>query len=357
MRRFLVLVVTWGVLFCPCLSQRGDAAPESEARDITRQYNRVLKDYFPDVKSLDAPLNTWQVTNLINLVCRLLSVPITDPSTLQGLDFTASYEILFELGKKPDPEKIDLFTQWKRFLVELDIKAQKINKSEERPSARWVVEKGKSLPDAPSARMLNGYIEREENTVYISKDGRVCGESKSGCEKIRYVLIKCLVPGIEDPERARALLHAFPPEKSDSRVVDYWEVLLDPEKKLMRRNYGIRPFSGYSGTMEDYHQIAYEDKERIVVLEQNARGGKFIRRTDNAGVYVRSPPHGVTVAMIFSGKYIMEKFFYALIGDKLLREPVEVMAILRQFILHPEKGADSAVEAGQRDYLENQGAE
>jgi len=209
MRRFLVLVVTWGVLFCRFFPKGGRCSGERGKR-YHKAVQPSAQGLLPDVKSLDAPLNTWQVTNLINLVCRLLSVPITDPSTLQGLNFAASYEILFELGKKPDPEKIDLFTQWKRFLVELDIKAQKINKSEERPSARWVVEKGKSLPDAPSARMLNGYIEREENTVYISKDGRVCGESKSGCEKIRYVLIKCLVPGIEDPETARALLHAFP---------------------------------------------------------------------------------------------------------------------------------------------------
>ena len=358
MRRRLILAGIYGLVFFGLLFSRiGDASQESEVRAVTRQYNRLLTNYFPHVEPLDAPLRTWQVENLINMICQLLAAPIRDPSTLQDLDFVTSYEILFLLEKRTNPERMDLITRWKEFLIQLDIKARKTNNFLDRPSARWVIDKSRSLPSIPTARMLEGYIEREKNTVYISKDGRECGESKQGCEKLRYVLIKCLVPGVQDPETARALVHAFPPVKTNPHLVGYWQVLLDPEKKLIRRNYGIRPFSGYQGTMENYCQIAYEDGERIVVLEENTRVGKFTVRIDGAGVYVKSPPNGVTVAMILSGRYIMEEFFSLLVGNKLVREPVEVMAILRQFALYPEKGADGAVDAGHRDYLENQGEE
>jgi len=123
---------------------------------------------------------------------------------------------------------------------------------------------------------------------------------------------------------------------------------------LMRRNYQLRPFPGYAGRMENYYQIPFRDDRRIVAIEQNARVGRFILWTDNAAVYIQSPPHGVIVSLIFSGKYAMERFFYVLVGDKLLQVPVEVMAILRQYILDPELGVEHAVEAGRKDYRENQ---
>jgi hypothetical protein len=347
----LICALLLGSLTCRSVEA---ASPEPTAIGLVRDYDRLLASYFPAVPCPGSPPKAWQVTNLMNLICQLASAPIEDPRTLQKLDFTASYPVLAALEKDPDPKVQDLAARWKRLLIQLDRKAEEINNFRERPSAKWVLAKGKSLPAEPTARMLDGYIEREKGTVYISRDGAECGQEKKGCEKLRYVLIQCLAPGVPDVETARSRLHAFPPVRANPRLFDYWEVLLDPQRKLIRRHYGIRPFPGYEGSMENYYEVTYRDPERIVALEQNTREGKFIVCTDNAGVYVLSPPHGVTVALIFSGKYVMEEFFYVLAGDKLLREPVEVMAILRQFIMCPDKGPEAAVAAGHRDYVEAQ---
>ncbi|MEW6440871.1 MAG: hypothetical protein AB1640_08020 [bacterium] len=326
-------------------------------RDAVKRYNRLLQEAFADAESANGTAREPQLKNLTELASQLLAADISDPSILQKLDFVASYEALFALNGKEAGDSGGLVSRWKELLMQLDVKAHEINNSPLHPFARWILRKSLSVSAEPTPRMIAGYIEREENLVRIGSEGQECSGCDKGCQKLRYVQLRFLVPGIPDPGKTMELLRSFPPEKANPRVTHYWEVLLDPASTLTRRSYRVRPFPGYSGPMEDYYQVVFRDDRRIVAVEQNARTGRFILRSDNAAVYLESPPHGVTVSFIFSGKYVMEKFFYVLAGNKLLDVPVEVMAILRQYVIHPELGVEHAVEAGRKDYRENQGTQ
>jgi hypothetical protein len=291
---------------------------------------------------------------LIGPLSLLLSRSIADRRILPKLDFLYSYEVIDRLEKTADPHTRDLAAAWKEELVRLDVRAHNINRFFQRPSALWTIRKGKRIPAQPTQKMLQGYIEREENTVYISDIGEECQGSKKGCERLRYVLIKCLVPGVHDPETARALLHEYPPVLANYSMVNYLEVPLSEKTKLIRRNYYLKPFPGYKGVMENYYEIAFEDSQRVIILEQNTRKGRFIIRTDNGGVFIKSPPYGVTAALLFSGKYVMEKFFRLLVGDKLLEEPAKVLSILRQHMMHPDRAPEENARAGHRDFEEKE---
>jgi hypothetical protein len=342
------------VLVLLLLSITAPAENGDTEREVIRRYNRLLQGRFPDPAGSNATAPELRLKNLTDLTMQLLAADISDPSVLQKLDFVTSYETLFALDEKGSTDAAQFLSRWKELLVQLDVKAHEINNSVERPFAQWVLRKGLSVSPEPTPRMIAGYIEREEQWVRIGSDGQECTGSTKGCRKLRYVQLQCLVPGITDPMKAMESLHRFPPEKANPRVTHYWEVLLDPGSMLTRRNYRVRPLPGYAGRMEDYYQIAFQDDRRIVAVEQNARVGKFIVQADNAAVCIQAPPHGVIVSLLFSGKYLMEEFFYVLVGDKLLEVPVEVMAILRQYILNPELGVENAVEAGRKDYRENQ---
>ncbi len=310
-----------------------------------------MEKIFPDVVPGGMPCGAGQLEDLTAKLSRIRSLPVPDCEVLQKLDFLYSYEVITCLEKNPPPGTRDLLASWKRALIKLDEKAQLTNGYFDRPSARWLIRKGREIPAQPTKRMLAGYIEREDRRTYISEDGRECHGSKKGCEKIRYVLIKCLVPGFQDPEKARAALHEYPPaQASPDRMVKYLEVPLSEKNCLIRRNYYMKPFPGYKGMMENYYHIAFQDNQRLIILEQNTRVGKFILRTDNAGIYIKSPPHGVIVSMIFSGKFIMESFFRVLVGNKLLVEPAQVLSILRQHMMHPDRTAEENARIGLEDF-------
>ena len=313
-----------------------------------------MGEYFSNPETCSQSTANRQLKNLIQMICQLQTSPISDPQILQKFNFKTSYEILSRLEKNPPTGMKEQITCWKDDLIKLDIKAYHTNQFYNRPSARWVIHEARSIPAKPTKDMLEGHIEREQATAFTSPTGETCRQSKKGCEKVRYVLLKLLVPGYENPAEVRERLHSFSPCLANRRVTDYLEVPLEKKTLLLRRNYQIKPLPGYKGTMENYHQLVFRDKQRIVILEENTRVGKFIKRTDNAAAYIRSPPYGVTIAFIFTGKYAMESFFRAMIGTKTMEEPVEVMAILRQYLLHPDKGEAYAVEAGKKEYKENQ---
>lgn len=343
----------WVCFIMLCLAARAAAGDLPPPKKLVKQYNRALACGSPG--NGEAPLlDPACGDRLMEPLSRLLSSDISDPEDLQKLHFLNSYEIIGALEESPDTATRDRAAAWKEVLVELDTRAHRVNRSFLRPSARWIVWKGKRIPAKPTPRMLEGYVEREENTVYIDDDGSECQGSMKGCEKLRYVLIQCLVPGVHDPEKARALLHAFPPVLANDRLTGYVEVPLPGKTQLCRRNYYMNPFPGYNGVMENYYEIAFADSQRVIILEQNTRKGRFIIRTDNGGVFIESPPHGVIVAMLFSGKYIMEKFFLLLVGDKLLDEPAQVLSVLRQAILHPERDPRETARVGIRDFQEKE---
>jgi len=331
------------------------ARPEEDRpapKKLVDQYNKALGRSCPDAGGGAGPGDPDCVGPPLEPLQRLLSLEIADPEVLQALDFLASYEAIGALEKSPDPGTRARAAAWKEGVAELDARAHRINRSFQRPGALWVLWKGKRIPAKPTHRMLEGYVEREENTVYIDENGQECQGSRKGCEKLRYVLIRCLVPGIHDPEEARALLHAFPPALANDRLTGYLEVPLPGKTRLCRRSYYMHPFPGYNGVMENYYEVAFADSQRVIILEQNTRRGRFIVRTDNGGVFIKSPPYGVIVAMLFSGKYIMEKFFLLLVGDKLLDEPAQVLSVLRQAILHPDRDPEENARAGIRDFQE-----
>ncbi|MFC1888661.1 hypothetical protein ACFL4G_02780 [Thermodesulfobacteriota bacterium] len=349
-RLFSLLAIALFFLLPPAASS-GEKKHENQ---LVKEYNILLKDTFPNPQSCSQSVKCGQLQTLIHLICELLAAHISDPEVLQKFEFVASYEGLMCLERNPLPGLAETVSRWKEVLIELDIKAYQTNRFFARPSVLWVVQKSKSLPAKPTQRMLEGYIVRDEGVVHVSPLGEPCAGSKKKCEKVRYVLLKCLVRGLENTATVREFLHAFPPEEANRRVTDYWEMPLDKKTLLIRRNYTLKPLPGYKGTMENYHQMVFRDKQRIVILEQNVRVGRFILRTDNTAVYIKSPPYGVTVALLFTGKYAMEDFFRALIGSKQVEEPVQVLAILRQYIENTEKGVAYAVEAGQKDYNEKQ---
>jgi hypothetical protein len=323
---------------------------DSSPKKILKEYNRVLHDGFSDPASGDVRFDPGTIEGLIDRISGLLCRPDPDCRVLQGLDFLYSYQVIDRLEKTAPPGSKDCVDRWKQSLVRLDIQAHNTNRYFLRPSALWVVGKSKRISAQPTRRMLGGYIEREENTVYISGSGEECQASKRGCDRLRYVLIRCLVPGIHEPEEARAVLHAFPADLANPRLVNYMEVPLSEKNRLIRRNYFLRPFPGYKGVMENYYEIVFEDSQRLIILEQNTREGKFILRTDNGGVFIKSPPYGITVALLFSGKYVMEKVFYALLGNKLLEEPAQALSILRQYMMHPDDAPEEAVRRGREDF-------
>jgi len=332
------------------------AAAEAGAaqREIVARYNEGLKGLCPDPGACARVPGPGQLDPLVDRIRGLLEMPMDDPEVLQGFHFVASYECLFRwqhLGSAEDRQRL---AAWQEALAALDRKAYQVNRFWERAAARWVVREARSLPARPTPKMLDGYIERKEGKVAVDAGGGACRDSKKGCAAVRYVLVKCLVRGVDDPRVARDRLHAFPPVKANRRVTHYWETPLDPETLLLRRTYRMKPLPGYEGIMENYHQMVFRDAQRLVILEVNTRVGNFILQTDNAAAYIRSPPYGVTVALIFTGSYKMEGFFRMLAGDKPLQEPLEVLAILRQYMMAPELGADHAVRAGTEDYRERQ---
>jgi len=351
MNIFRSLLICLFLLFLPVRAHPGD--PPSPKK-IIKRYNKILHNCFPDAGDGDGSLDAARANELIAQLSRLASLPISDREILPKLDFLGSYEVIACLEKKTDPRTKDLVAEWKEGLVRLDIRAHNNNRYFIRPSALWTIRMGRRIPAQPTRKMLKGYIEREDNTVYISESGKECHGSKKGCERLRYVLLRCLVPGIHDPEKARALLHEYPPVWANNRMVNYLEVPLSKKTRLCRRNYYLTPFPGYKGVMENYYEIAFADSQRVIILEQNTRRGRFIIRTDNGGVFIQSPPHGVTVALLFSGKYIMEKFFRILVGDKLLVEPAQVLSVLRQHIMHPDRDPEETAEAGRRDFEEKE---
>jgi len=334
-----------------------DAAAEEEAtahKELVGQYARALRELCSGPAGCGPALGSDRLDELIRLIHRLLAVPNTEPEVLQAFPFVDSYEVLFQLEGNPRQEAEERVAEWRKRLKELDTKAYRVNRFSGRPAARWVVGKARSIPAEPTHKMLAGYIEREQGTVYVSPEGERCQSSRGACERVRYVLLQGLVPGVHDPREARDRFHAFPPERANRRVTHYWEVLLQEEILLLRRNYRLKPLPGYEGTMENYHRLAFRDPQRIVIAEENARVGRFILQNDTAAAYIRSPPHGVTVALLFTGRYAMEGFFRMIVGDKTLTEPLEVLSILRQYMMAPERGVEYAVWAGQKDYNENQ---
>jgi len=342
------------MVFFPHIPRAGAAGDEEIQKETVTCYNRRLQELCPDPADCGPAMDPTALENLIQLIRELLSAEITDPDILQHFHFVDSYQCLLHLSGNPPAGTAQRVAEWRKQLTELDVKAYQVNRFFERPAARWVVREARTLPAQPTRKMLKGYIERREGTVYVSPDGEPCRKSRKRCEKVRYILLKCLVPGVPDPRTARDRLHAFPPPKANRRVTHYWEVPLEEETLLIRRNYRMKPLPGYEGTMENYHQLVFRDKQRIVILEENTRVGKFILETDNAAAYIRSPPYGVTVALLFTGKYAMEKFFRMLVGNKPVTEPLEVLSILRQYMMDPEKGVDQAVRAGTADYREHQ---
>jgi hypothetical protein len=332
----------------------GAIQDEKTEKEIVARYNRGLKELSPDPAACGPCVGREKLEALIGPICDLLAANISDPSVLQEFHFVDSYEILFRLDRNPATGIEELVSEWRKKLTELDIKAYQVNRFFARPAARWVVREAKGLSARPTPKMLGGTIEWVEGTVNVSPDGLRCPTSGKGCEKVRYVLLKCLVRGVDDPWKARERLHAFPPNRANRRVTHYWEVLLDQETLLLRRNYRLKPLPGYEGTMENYHQLVFKDPQRIVILEENARVGKFILQTDNAAAYIRSPPYGVTVALLFTGRYAMEGFFRMMVGNKPVTEPLEVLSILRQYMMNPEMGVECAVQAGEEDYRKNQ---
>jgi len=349
-RFFGLIAIILFVLFSPAVFSHEKKDPKK----LVKEYNNLLAGSCPNPHCSSASEERCKLGNLTGLINDLLAAPISDPRVLQKFKFADSYECIQSLENSPPPRHSETVCRWKNLLIDLDNKAYQTNRFFARPSAKWVIQKGKTLTATPTPRMREGYITREEKTIRISRLGRVCGESQKGCEKLRYVLLKCLVRGFDDPEIVRERLHAFPPVKANRRLTRYWEVPLEKDTMLLRRNYRLKPLPGYEGNMENYHQLAFRDKQRIVILEVNARVGKFILRTDNAAIYIKSPPYGVSVALLFTGKYAMEGFFRAIIGNKQVEEPMKVLAILRQYIENTDKGVDHAVEAGIRDYQRNQ---
>jgi len=350
---FLILLL---VLLMPVPDSAADEEKEEQRtdKDLVDLYARALKELCSNPAECGPAVDTGKLENLIQPILRLRVAPITDPDILQSFPFVDSYEALFSLAGNPCNAAAERVSQWRTGLLELDAKAYKVNRFFDRPAARWVVQEARSLSAQPTRKMLGGYIEREQGTVSVSPEGHPCRESKRNCEKVRYVLLKCLVPGVHDPREARDRLHAFPPDKANRRVTHYWEVLLEEETLLIRRNYRLKPLPGYEGTMENYHQLVFRDTQRIVILEENTRAGKFILQTDNAAVYIQSPPYGVTVALLFTGKYAMEGFFRMMVGNKTVTEPLGVLAILRQYMIAPELGVEHAVRAGEKDFAEVQ---
>ena len=332
----------------------GQEEEGSTHRGLVEAYGRRLKDLCSDPARCEPSLARDKLEDLVQPILGLLAAPITDPEILQAFPFVDSYEALLRLEGNPSDAAGPRVAEWRSHLTELDTKAYRVNRFSARPAARWVVREAQSIPAEPTRKMLAGYIEREQGTVFVSPEGERCRSSRGDCERVRYVLLKCLVPGVHDPREARDRFHAFPPEKANRRVTHYWEVLLEEEILLLRRNYHLKPLPGYEGTMENYHRLAFRDPQRIVIAEENARAGRFILQTDTAAAYIRSPPHGVTVALLFTGRYAMEGFFRMVVGGKTLTEPLEVLGILRQYMMAPERGVDHAVWAGQKDYNENQ---
>ena len=260
---------------------------EKPLKKIVKRYNKILRDTFPEKRPCTTSFPAYPVETLIHQISQMLSLNVEDPKILQKVDFLYSYEVIFSLEENPPRNMQDLINTWKTSIIELDIKAHDTSFMVTRPSAKWVIQKGKLIPSQPTKKMKEGYIERKDHTVYISDNGEVCGNSKKGCEQLNFVVVKCLVLGTHDPETARALLHEFPPVKANPRLVDYWEVPLTEKNCLIRRTYYLKPFPGYKGTMQNYYKIVYEDIQRLIALEQNVRKGKFVLRTDNAAVFIK----------------------------------------------------------------------
>ena len=339
---------------CCAVRPAGADRKGTPPRKLVREYNHLLDDAVPDGPECCRKARPEEIGALGGLVDQLHCAHISDPQTLQKFHFAESYEGVRSLEYCHRAELAGYTARWKACLVGLDVKAYRINAFYERPSARWVVAKARRLPAAPTQRMIEGYIEREETTVFIAEDGDECPGKQKGCEKLRYVLIRFLVPGKDNPAKVREILQSFPPEKANPRVTDYLEVTLEKNPLLLRRDYHLKPLPGYEGTMENYHELVFQDRQRTVLLEVNTRVGAFILRSDNAAAYIMSPPHGVTVAFLFSGKYAMEGFFRTLAGDKPLEESLKSLTILRQYCIDPGAGVEHAVRAGLADYETNQ---
>lgn len=350
LRNPLLSVAFLLVLHVPAAAAEG----EGSGKGLVERYDRLLAETFPDPGDCARVPDPERLAPLVETIRGLVEMPVDDPAVLQDFPFVASYEILFRLQVLAVGREQERLEEWKEALRALDARAYRVNRFWDRPAAQWVIRKARTLPAQPTPRMLEGYIEREEGKVYVDADGVRCGDSRKGCDKVRYVLIRCLVPGVDDPRTARDRLHAFPPVEANRRVTHYWEMPLDPETLLIRRTYRMKPLPGYEGIMENYHQLVFRDRQRIVILEVNTRVGQFILQTDNAAAYIRSPPYGVTVALIFTGSYKMEGFFRMLAGDKPMTEPLEVLSILRQYMTAPEKGTEHAVRVGTEDFREHQ---
>lgn len=327
------------------------------SRDLVSRYNRVLKELklaTGDGWCCECVWPDRRVQNLIEILRMLAALEISDPTILPSLHFVDSYKTLFVLRDGSSIQARAQAEDWDLALRQVDLKARTINGFENRPAARWLLDEARSLNGLCTPAMLDGFIEREQGTARIAEDGNFPLCSGSDGRKLAYVILKCLLPGQHDLREAQRRMYGFPPTMVNPRVLEYWEVRFSEPDLSMRRNYTLRPFPGYHGTLETYHRIVFEDRERLVTREENARQGRFVIESENAAVFVQAPPHGIVFALILTGRYWMQDVFELLAGDKRLTEPLKAMCILRQAILRPELGEAAIVEAGLRDFRERQ---
>ncbi len=329
--------------------------PESP-RELVSKYNRVLEGL--DLRNGDRSCGcAWpdrSVQDLVEILRILAELEISDPEILPSLDFVDSYQTIFALRASSSVQARAQGEAWDLALRQVDVKARTVNGFESRPAARWLLDKARSMPGLCTPAMLEGFVEREEGTARIPEDGNSPPCPDSDGRKLAYVMLRCLLPAQHDLREAQRRMHVFPPTMANPRVLGYWEVRFSEPDLFMRRNYTLRPFPGYHGTLETYHRIVFEDSERLITREENARQGRFVIESENAAVFVQAPPHGIVFALILTGRYWMQDVFELLAGDKRLSEPLKAMCILRQAILRPELGEAAIVEEGLRDFRERQ---
>ena len=326
------------------------SAESHSESDLVRQYNRLLKKSFSGaVLGQGAPLRA-SVRELTGILSALLAAEIDDPDVLQHLAFVPSYEALFALEKKCHGVGAHEQASWKNTLVALDRRAEGINGFRKRPTALWLLERAKGIPSEPTAPMVRGAVVEEEGIVWIDSQAKTCGGEERRCRKLRYMVLKMLVPGVFSPERARDLFLEVPGDKANTHVHNYWEVPLGGQEDLFRRNYMIKPFPGYAGTMEHYCFRAFRDVNQVIMLEQNARVGKYVFRTDTAAAFVRSPGYGTVVALVMSGDYFMEGFFYFLMGRRRIAEPAKSLYIIRRHMVDPGQSVEDCISEGLEDF-------
>ncbi|MCA9771053.1 MAG: hypothetical protein KC466_01515 [Myxococcales bacterium] len=238
-------------------------------------------------------------------------------------------------------------------LRRLDLEQYRDNDALARPSTRWIRAFARKQ-GVPDSEVDAGLIEHASRKICVDGDGDEQPMGTAGCRPLTYDRFDFRIPDVA-PERVLAWIDEVPASVINDRIREAFEVDLG-DGRIFRSHKTI-DFYLSSGYMELYRVRERVAADEVIVREENARTGKFVKRSDGI-VRIRSDGRGGSYYLIVGTADTV--FGDDFLADKRTQETIRSLAILRQYVslradgVAPGQAAREARERGLREWRDVQ---